>query len=470
MTFLHSRSALPFIRLSLTVLLTLFVGATWSAAEDDDTVRESETQKTDQDDGQETPLSILIRPDEATQIQYTVDISGTLTTPTQGGPKEWTLGSQASFQFVQRQLESDLTGPAALRAARRYLSAVSTTKIGDDHSVETKLPNRLSVTQVVGTDTGLDCASVTEPLNRIQLDLLQMPFDPLFVTGLLPGRDVAVGDKWNADSWVVPCLVGVEATTSQDVSCELRSMNDKTAGVRFVGMAEGALLGSSSSVNFEGTMSFDRDQRQVTSLDCRLVEERTAGPVSPGIHADVKIAWTQKGVPDPGELPAEIDEEKFKRPLALRTPWRLALAHSRDWHVFNQTERVLMLRQIRSGALVSQCNISAGVVVKPGDHTPDADFRADVEDVIRLRDGRILREETIRDDKVWRIRHVQATATASDEIEIIQDHYLCTATSGEQFSMLFSHARTDDDAFGDEPTRFLDSLSVAGRRPALPFR
>lgn len=85
------------------------------------------------------------------------------------------------------------------------------------------------------------------------------------------------------------------------------------------------------------------------------------------------------------------------------------------------------------------------------------------------RAGKIVSEVTIRENKFWRVRHIQAT-TARDDQEIVHDHYLCSAASGEQFSLLFSHARKDDELFSDEPTRFLDSLSVARRRPVLPSR
>ena len=103
----------------------------------------------------------------------------------------------------------------------------------------------------------------------------------------------------------------------------------------------------------------------------------------------------------------------------------------------------------------------------PGQHTPDPDFRSDVEKAIQPRDGRIITEDTVRGDDEWRIRHVQASGNVTD-VELVWDYYLCTAASGHQFSLLFSHSANDSKPFGDEADQFLSSLSLARRRPPGP--
>ena len=105
----------------------------------------------------------------------------------------------------------------------------------------------------------------------------------------------------------------------------------------------------------------------------------------------------------------------------------------------------------------------------PGQHTSDADFRSDIERQAAAAAGQIVGENTLRDDNHWRIRHVRTTSQAS-KVGIIRDYYLCSAASGEQYSLMFSHSKTDDEAFGSEAQEWLSSLSLARRRPALPFR
>ncbi|MCH2210463.1 MAG: hypothetical protein MK110_04125 [Fuerstiella sp.] len=416
----------------------------------------------------EMPLSVRIDPDQLTRLKCRIVINGTLTTPSPGGFRHWELNSGADFEFVQRQLSSELTGPPALRAVRQYQQAAMMVRVGKDHQTQTALPFHKSVIYIRGNDGGFDVAAATQPLSRAQFDLLRMPGDPLSCRALLPSRNVSVGEKWNTDPWVLPWITGLEAVTDQTLSCELQSLVGDTALIHITGKADGASLGSASSVEFDGTLTFDVVSRMLTEFKCQMKEKRTPGPVRPGADASVEIVWSQT-VAEDVPIPLDLPESLFERPLVLKTPWNLSLNHSSEWHVFNQTDSVIMLRQIRNGALVSQCNISAAVVMPPGQHTPDPDFRSDVEKAIRSRAGRIVAENTVRSVNEWRIRHVQAAGNVND-VELVWDYYLCTSASGHQFSLLFSHSAKDIKSFGDEAERLLSSLSLVRQRPALPFR
>jgi hypothetical protein len=419
-------------------------------------------------EGTESPFAVSIDADRVTQFDCRVGITGTLTTPATNGARKWVLDSQADFSFSQRRLPSELSGPLALQALRQYSKAEARTSVGKDHETKTTLPRDNSLIHIRGADTGLSVAAAALPLSRGQYDLLQMPCDPLPCSSLLPSRNVTVGEKWNTDAWVFPRLVGFEAVTDQTLSCELKSLTGDVAEIHFQGTADGAVLGSASSVELTGMLTLDTKSRMLTRLSCQMKEKRSPGPVSPGLDVSVNVSWTQS-LTGAAKVPAELNESLFSRPLALQTPWHLVFSHSSEWHVFNQTEGVIMLRQIRDGALISQCNISAGVVMPAGQHTADADFRSDVEAAILTRSGQLTSEETVRDDKQWRMRHLRASGSVNN-VEIIWDYYLCAAASGEQFSLMFSHGAADNEAFGDESTQLLNSLSLARRRPALPFR
>lgn len=422
----------------------------------------------------EAPVLLLpeIKQPLTTNVDYRLQIAGDIITPSASGPQSFPLTSTGDFRFQSQTFPSNAGGSVALKAVRRFAAAATSTTVGEEHVTAVKLSPAFRSVTVSGSDKGLIVWSPNFALPRKQLDLLQMPFDPLAVRSLLPGDPVQVGDQWNTDAWLVPMLMGLEVVVSQSATCELVSVDEKMAVVSFSGDIEGAVQGSTSTVKFNGNITINRRDGFVESFSATQKEKRSPGPVSPGLDVTAAVRWKQTAAVDsplatisaPSDLPSEQQQHLF-----LQTPLKLQLRHSREWYLFHETSSVLMLRQLRDGNLVSQCNISTTITVPPKQHTPDAEFRRDVEESVAERKGKIQKEETVRDDGRWRIRHIRAAGDASGT-GIVWDYYLCSAATGEQFSIVFSHASNDEKAFGDEAVKLLSTLQVAKRRAAVPFR
>lgn len=421
----------------------------------------------------EAPVALLpeIVAPLTTTVDYQLKIEGKITTPSENGPQRFPLRSSAIFQFQHCTFPSQADGPLALQAVRRFQTASTSTTVGQDHTTKVALSPAYRTVTVSGSDKGLIVWSPNFALPRRQLDLLQMPFDVLGVRSLMPGNAVKVGDRWNTDNWLTPTLTGIDAVIEQSTTCELLSIDEEIAVVSFSGKINGAVQGSTSEVSFSGKLTINRASSIVESFSATQKEQRSPGPVSPGLDVTVTVQWKQRlekqsplaDVSMPDKLPSEQQQHLF-----LQTPLKLQLRHSREWHLFHETSSVLMLRQLRDGNLVSQCNISSTVTVPPKQHTPDDEFLADVTESVRERQGKVLNSETVRNDDRWRIRHIQAVGDATGKA-IAWDYYLCTAASGEQFSIVFSHARDDQKAFGDEAIKLLSTLQIARKRRALPF-
>jgi hypothetical protein len=405
-------------------------------------------------------------------IDYAIEIRGQIRIPQSDGIRSLPMESHGTFRFEQRSLPTDMGGPFTLRAVRRFSAAGTKTTVGTGTKTDVALSDSYRTIHTFGSDSGLVHVSPEYALPRQQLDLLQMPCDVLVATALLPSTSVSVGDRWNNDDWVLPMLTGVEAVIDQSATCELKSVDDQTALVLFNGKVHGATLGAEAKVSISGEFAVNRKSGMITSFKATQTEERSPGPVSPGLNVSASIVWTQSPVSrDPETLGAltETAPSDRARLLLLQTPMKLQLTHSREWHLFHQTPSVLMMRQLRDGNLISQCNISTGVTVAAKQHTPDSEFLSDVTDSVKERNGRVVHEDTVRDANGWRIRHVRAIGDAGGKV-IVWDYYLCSTDTGKQYSMVFSHAQDDDKLFGDESTRMLSGLKIARRRPALPFR
>lgn len=423
----------------------------------------------------DTPIALVPSVDSATIMAYDygVIVSGSMQTPAAGVQQNWELNSVGNFQFRQRQLTSELPLPHGIRAVRRFGVAETKTTVGSSHKTNVSLPPAQRIVRIYGSDDGLRCVAAGSWLARKQIDLLQMPGDPLVAAGLLPRLPVKIKEKWNTEAWVLPALAGIEAVIKQSLTCTLDSSDGQTALITFSGQADGASNGSATVVEIDGQLTFDVKHASITRFRLNQNEKRSVGPVSPGLKVSVVAHWTSSVTDDSSGLPESLPDDPTadELQLTLQSPWKLRALHSREWHLFHETANVMMLRMMRNGGLIAQCNISQGVAVAPGEHTSDMEFLRDVQSAVAGRGGAILAEDTFRDDSAWRIRHIRA-AGKTNEQTVIWDYYLCSASTGDQFSIVFSHADTDSAAFDGQARRILGTLSLASVRPraALPFR
>lgn len=423
----------------------------------------------------EISLIDTVEPKRTTRVEYSLKIDGTLVTPSQNGGAEWNLQSTGKFVFDQRRFPSEATGPWLMRAVRRFETAQTDSIVGKDHKTSVILPPQASVIRLYGAEQQLLQLSPDVRLTRPQVDLLQIPCDPLVATGLLPSRNLKdQHEKWNADAWVVPMLAGVDAPVSQSAVCELTSLKDNEAVVRFEGTAEGAVTGSATKIRLTGEFTFDRNDGFIRSFKAVQSEKREPGPFSPGLDVNATITWTQKlsdpkvseNVPE--EMPEAVPDER-QLLLTLATPDRVMLLHNRAWHVFHETAELVMLRMVHAGSLVAQCNISPSPAVPPGDFTSEQEYLDEVKAALAERKGQVQSSKVHSDINGWRIHHVRALGKANDKA-LIWDYFLCTAGSGQQLSLIFSYAEEDEKLVAGSPEQMLGTLTVRANRPkvALP--
>lgn len=412
-------------------------------------------------------------PQRTTRVDYTLKIAGTLSTPSTTGASDWSLSSSGKFAFAQRRFASDAAGPFAIRAVRRFETAETESIVSKDHKTSVVLPPHASLIQLYGEGNQLLQLSPEVKLSRAQVDLLQIPCDPIVATGLLPARNLQnQHEKWNADVWVIPLLTGVDSVVSQTATCQLKSLTDNEAIVTFEGATEGAVVGSATKATLKGELTFDRRSNCIRSFNAVQSEKREPGPFSPGLNVEATIQWTQSvlqaGVGLPESMPENPPDER-QQLLTLATPGRVLLLHNRHWHVFHETADMVMLRMIHEGTLVAQCNISPSPAVPAGKFTFEQEYLAEVQAALGERKG-VVKSSKIHDDiNGWRIHHVRAGGRANDKA-LIWDYFLCTAKSGQQLSLIFSYAEEDEKVVAGSPEQMLGTLTIRTNRPkiALP--
>ena len=99
--------------------------------------------------------------------------------------------------------------------------------------------------------------SPSGPTTREELELVGEQFDTLALTGLLPGKEVAVGQKWDVPNPIVQALCHFEGLTKQDLICQLKEVKEKTALVSVTGSAHGIDLGALVDLKIDASYRFD---------------------------------------------------------------------------------------------------------------------------------------------------------------------------------------------------------------------
>ncbi|MBM79407.1 MAG: hypothetical protein CMJ78_02280 [Planctomycetaceae bacterium] len=370
-------------------------------------------------------------------------VNGNLQTPTGGGKSfNLKLQVQGQFQYYERRLPPSGRDAEALRSMREYLLAKANIKVNDKASLS-QLPSQKRFIIAHGQRDGAVFYSRNELLNSDQIELLQTPGDSLPVTRLLPKTEVNVGDTWTPESWVTQMLTSVEATLKSEMQCKLESVTDNDAKVSFSGSIEGAVLGAPTKINLTGSLTFDRARNFIREVELTQTEKRDVGAVSPGIEVTAKmrsrrsITSKRSSLSDavlegvPLDLPAQATL------LSFDSPWNVRLTYARDWHVFHQTREVAVLRLLHQGGLLSQCNISQVPSVAPGQHTPEAQFQADVRAALGTRLERIKAAEQIKTDDGRYLYRVTATGKSND-IPMHWFYYICASPQGRQLALSFA--------------------------------
>lgn len=395
-------------------------------------------------------------------VSATAHIKGKLLTPVaQGSATEWDLDSKATYEFVERRLAPTGRDAQAFRSVRDYRKADSSTLVGD-HRTQSRLDPRSRLIVADGRTAGVRFYCPKRQLTRDTLDLLSSPGDPLAAAAMLPTGEVAVGEKWNPDQWVMQMLTDSEAAVKSRLTCELESVKRQQARVSISGHLEGASLGAASLIDVEGHLVFDLTGQYIRHFELKRVEERSAGTVTPGLNVTVSLNWDRQRTRD-ATLPADetIAAEPTDKQLRLEyvTPWGVRMEHDRGWHVFNESDHASVLRLVREGALVAQCNLARIPRVAPGTFTPPDQFVGDIQRTLGPRISKLEPGRVIRRSPTY-VYSVAATGK-SGETGMQWLYYLCAAPNGQQVSLVYSVAETELESLGDAPEQMTLGLGFS---------
>jgi hypothetical protein len=374
---------------------------------------------------------------ECFRVGIDMTLTGELRVVVEGKPAPLKRVVTARHAYHERLL-------ADQKAARFYETATSTDMVAGYKSTRELRPERRLVVARRADDV-LTCFCPAGPLTGDELELAAEHFDSLAVTGLLPGKEVAVGGTWKIDNATAQAVCQFEALVKHDLTGKLVEVKDGAAWFEVAGPAEGIELGAPVSLTVTAKGKFDLLTKRLVRLEWKQKEKRGQGPASPESESEVSATLTREpaekpkdltdvalvGVPN-GDTPADLLMLTHADPKA-----RFTLAHGRDWHHVGGEGNQSIFRLIDRGEFVAQATFTVWDSAQPGKHISPDEFERTMANTPGWEVEEVLeKSEVPTDGGKWAYR-ITARG-AMDGVPVVQNFFVVTAPSGEQVVIAFT--------------------------------
>jgi hypothetical protein len=351
------------------------------------------------------------------------------------------------------------------RRAFRQVEAAAATINGEVRPSSSTLRVEVATLVADRREGSVAITSAGGPMTRAELELVQGPGDPLVLPSLLPPKPVAVGDRWIVGELAARNLSGYDALASNALEATLEAVDEASVRVRLLGTIRGAALGGEGSMACDGSFTFDRKANRVARLTLRRAEVRRAGPIEAGLDVKSVLTVTRETAP----LVKPLDDEEFlaKAVEASRGPdlllfnapdGKYSLFHDRDWHLYWDDDRQVILKRLDRGEMVAQCNLSVGPNAGKGRHQDLDQFKGDLKKALGSRFLRFVGEGEVDGSAAGHYRYKVSVQGKQGDSEVLWHYYLIASPDGDQLIATFTLGLAQQAQFSDQDLRLIGSL------------
>jgi hypothetical protein len=351
-------------------------------------------------------------------------------------------------------------------AARYYRQAKAAIRVGDDRREEELTDLRRLV--VVDTDSeGATFFSPFGPMEREELELIDVQGSRLRLSALLPNETVAPGDSWTHEHNVLSLLLGLDVVSQADVKSTFRRMEGDLAIVEMAGSVNGAVGGVASVVKLEAKYNFDVGQRRITWLAMSLQENRSIGHAEPGFEVTARVRMAAAAIEKSEPL---RDSELAELPLEANAGAELIsfqsekgafrLLHDRRWRVLIDRHDVTIMRFVDRGDLIAQCNMSKLSDLPAGKQMQLGVFQKEIRRALGKAFSQFTEASQSVTDRGLRVLRVVATGTVS-ELPIQWTYYHVSDDKGRRVSYVFTMESKLAEQFAGADGVLISSLEFA---------
>jgi hypothetical protein len=349
----------------------------------------------------------------------------------------------AAHDFVERVLQVNKAGEVE-KTARIYETAKAVITVDQTRSERALRTDRnLLVVHHSKDQVAVYCPAAA--LSRPELDLTGGHFDTLAVTGVLPGKAVAMGETWKLPSPVAQAVCGFEGLTEHTLTGKLTEVKDDVATFTITGTANGIDTGAQVKLTIDAKGIFDLKSKRLIAMEWQQKDERDAGPTSPAAVLQAKTVMRRKLIEQPATLsdvalvsvPTEEKPSATLMQLEVVDPkGRFVLNHGREWNLVSLTEDHAILRLMERGDFIAQVTVTPWKAAPMGKHLAIEDFKEAMNATPGWEADKDLQESEVPLDGKWAYRW--SALGQLDGVAVMQNYYLVAFPGGEQVVLVFT--------------------------------
>lgn len=406
----------------------------------------------------------VIKPGDCLRYDIDMTLTGEIRFQKDAGPAKVALKAKATHAFTEKVQVAP--GSIVHKTARVYDTAKLALERGSEKTSTDLRPARKLVVAQRHKDQRLTY-SPAGALYRHELDLVSDHFDTLTVAGILPGKEVKVGETWKLTNAVAQALSSLEGMTENKLEAKLEKATEASATIAIAGTVAGVEAGALVKQTVEASASFDLKAKRLTRVVWKQKAERDQGPVSPASTMEILVTVDRKSVEQPADL-ADVAlvsvPDGFVPPgpmtnLEYRDPkGRFALVHPRDWHLTAVTDDHTVLRLMDRGDYVAQVTVSPWTPAKKGEHLTPEQFKTAMRNTSGWKPEKELQAGEVPGDGKYIYRLSEQGVL--DDVPVLQNFFLVAAPTGEQVVLTFTLAPKLAEKLGARDVSMAASIEV----------
>jgi hypothetical protein len=380
------------------------------------------------------------------------------------------LVASASHDFSERILAVE--GGLPVKNVRFYDKASATVTVGGEPNNRCLRPDRqLIVAQRCKDQFFAFCPN--GPLTRDELDVTAH-LDTLALTGLLPGKEVAVGATWKVPNAVVQGVCSFDALISQDLTAKLEEVKDGVARIHITGSGKGIDLGAMVQLTVDCVCKFDVNSQRLTAVEWKQKDDREQGPASPASSVESTTTLTRAILDDePKELSETaliaggVDNNKEVPPdellqLSYKDPKdRYRLVFGREWQLVGQTDEHLILRLMVRGEFIAQATLTPWDKAESGKHMSGEDLQTEMDNTPGWAADEKREDGEVQADRAGYWLYRISALGDLDELKVLQNYFVVAGPQGDQVVLAITMRQGTVDKLGTRDLQLANGIEFA---------